>query len=91
MLGNIITRLKRQNSQSLMQAQMHFDNGVRLAAEGHYPNAVMELKLAVRANPDDADTRVELGVAYHKTGQLAKAIKAYLAALEIHPKLCTCI
>jgi len=68
---------------------MHFDRGVRLAAEGHYPNAIMELKLATRANPEHAETRVELGLAYHQMGQLSKAIKAYLAALEIRPNFMT--
>jgi tetratricopeptide (TPR) repeat protein len=67
MLENIFSRLKRQNSDSL----------------------VIELKLAARANPDDAETRVQLGLAYQNLGQLSKAIKAYLSALEIHPKFVT--
>jgi len=89
MLGNIFGQLKRQNSQSLMRAKMHFDKGVRLAAEGHYPHAVMELKLAARANRKHAESRVELGLAYHHMGQLSKAIKFYLAALEIRPNFVT--
>jgi len=44
MRGNIFSRLTRPNSQSLMQAQLHFDKGMRLAAEGLYPNAVIELR-----------------------------------------------
>ena len=89
MLGDIFSRLKQPDSQSLMQAQKHFDEGVRLATEGFYANAVVELKLAIRANPEDAETRVELGLAYHKMGQLSKAIKAYLTALEIRSNLVT--
>lgn len=86
---DIFSRLKRQNSQSFMQAQMHFDKGVRLAAEGFYANAAVELKLATRANPGHAEAQLELGLAYHKTGQLSKAIKAYLSALEIDPSCVT--
>jgi Flp pilus assembly protein TadD len=89
MLDNILNRLKRQSSQSLMQGQLHFDNGVRLAAQGHYPLALLELKQATRANPDHAEARVELGLTYHKMGQLSKAIKAYLSALEIQSNLVT--
>ena len=81
----MFSRLKRQNSQSLMLAQMHFDKGVRLATEGDYSNAIIELKLAARANADDAEIRVELGLAYHKMGQCPKAIKAYVSALELRP------
>jgi len=85
----IFNRIKRRKSDSLAEAQMHFDEGVRLASEGFYSEAVMELKLAARANPDDADALVELGIAYHKMGQLPKAIKAYLAALEIRSNFVT--
>lgn len=85
MRGNIFSRLKRQDSQSLMEAQTHFDEGARLAAEGLYRNAIVELKLAIRANPDHVEARVELGFVYYKLGQLPKAIKAYLSALEVRP------
>ena len=71
MRGNIFSRVKRPNSQSLMEAQMHFEKGARLAAEGLYPNAVMELKLALRLNPDHVEARVELGLVYYKMGQLS--------------------
>ena len=43
MLGDIFSRLKRPNSQSLLQAQIHFDEGVRLATEGSYAKAIVEL------------------------------------------------
>jgi tetratricopeptide (TPR) repeat protein len=71
MLGNVFSRLKGQDSQSLMQAQRHFDKGVRLSAEGHYANAVMELKLA--------------GAAYDELGQFVNALKVYMKAIMLAP------
>ena len=53
--------------------------------QGLYPKAVVEFKLATRANPDHAEARVELGLTYHQMGQLHKAIKTYLSALEVRP------
>jgi hypothetical protein len=44
MIGTIFGKVRRRNSQSLIEAQMHFDEGVRLAAKGLYPKAVIELK-----------------------------------------------
>jgi len=85
----ILNRIKRRQSDSLAEAQVHFDEGVRLAAEGLYQEAVMRLKLATRTDPDHAEARVELGRAYHKMGQLPKAVKAYLSALEIRSNLVT--
>jgi len=85
MLGTIFTRVRRGNSPSLIESQMHFDEGLRLVAEGLYPQAVSELKLAIRINPNHAGARLELGLTYQKLDQLPKAIKAYLSALEIYP------
>ena len=50
----ILKRIKRRKSDSLAEAEMHFDEGVRLASAGCYPEAVVELKLAARANPEHA-------------------------------------
>ena len=83
----IFNRIKRRKPDSVAEAQIHFDEGVRLSAEGLYPEAVIRLKLATRTNPDQAEARVELGLAYHKLGQFSKAIKAYLSALQIHPSV----
>jgi len=79
----IFNRIKRRKPDSLAEAEMYFDEGLRLASKSLYPEAVMKLKLATRANPEHAEARLELGLAYHKMGQLRKAIKAYLSALEI--------
>ncbi|HJP92988.1 MAG TPA: tetratricopeptide repeat protein [Pyrinomonadaceae bacterium] len=68
---------------------MHFDEGIRLATKGLYPNAVVELKSATRANPQHAEAWLELGRSYHSMHQPAKAIKAYLVALEVRPSFVT--
>ena len=85
MLGNILSRLTREESHSPIDAQKHYDAGVGLATRGLYPNALVEFKLALRADPKFAEAQVELGSTYHKVGQLDKAIKSYLTALRIRP------
>ena len=42
-----------------------------------------------RQRPESPEDCVELGLAYHTTGQLTKAIKAYLSALELSPDFVT--
>jgi tetratricopeptide (TPR) repeat protein len=89
MLENIFTRVRRRGSQSLIEAQQHFEEGARLAAADLYPEAVVEFKLATRANPEYAEAWGELGLTYHKMGQLHKAIKANLSALEVQSNFIT--
>lgn len=81
----IFNKVTRRRPDSRAEAQMHFDEGVRLAAEGLHPEAVIKLKLATRTIPDHAEARVELGRSYQKMGQLTKAIKVYRSVLETHP------
>jgi tetratricopeptide (TPR) repeat protein len=45
------------------------------------------LQPAVRANPDMADLRFLLGVAYEKTNQRQKAIAQYKEALRLYPNM----
>src|SRR5215213_8017452 len=85
MLGNIFTRLAREEPHSSTDAQEHFEAGLRLATDGLYPKALVEFKLAVRANPKFAEAQVKLGSTYHKVGQLDKAIKTYLSVLQTRP------
>ena len=40
----ILTKFKRSESQSPVDAQRHFDSGVRLASIGLYAKALVELK-----------------------------------------------
>ena len=85
MLGNIITRLKRQNSQSLMQAQTHFDNGMRLAAEGHYPKAIKAYLAALEIDPKFVTAYKNLGAGYDEIGQFVDALKVYAKAIVLAP------
>ncbi len=88
MLGkNILTKLGWREPNSPVDAQSHFEEGVRLAEQGHYIEALVELKQAIRADPDCAEAQLEIGVTYQKMGRPNQAIKAYLAALEIRADL----
>ena len=42
-----------------------------------------------RQRPESPEDCIEVGLAYHKIGQLSKAIKAYQAALELRPNFVT--
>lgn len=49
-------------------------------------NAIMEFEKAIEINPWKADFKVNLGRAYLAAGDMAKARKALLAALDQEPK-----
>lgn len=83
---NIFSRLKRQNSQSLMQAQTHFDNGMRLAAEGHYHKAIKAYLAALEIDPKFVTAYKNLGAAYDERGQFVDALKAYTKAIMLAPQ-----
>jgi tetratricopeptide (TPR) repeat protein len=48
-------------------------------------DAVRYLELAVKVRPRDADARANLGVAYYKTGDLARAIASFERAVALAP------
>lgn len=55
----------------------------------HHPersaDAVRYLERAVEIQPDDADARANLGVAYYQTGDLARAIASFERAVALAP------
>jgi len=46
---------------------------------------VRYLEMAVKVRPRDADARANLGVAYYKTGDLARAIASFERAVALAP------
>jgi tetratricopeptide (TPR) repeat protein len=86
MRENIFSRLKRQNSQSLMQAQMHFDKGVRLTAEGQLSKAVKAYLWALEIDPRFVTAYKHLGAAYDELGQFVDALKVYAKAIVLTPQ-----
>ena len=85
MLADIFSRLKRQDSQSLMQAQMHFDKGVRLAAEGQFSKAVKAYLSAIEIHPKFLTAYKYLGAAYDELGEFVNALKVYTRAIMLAP------
>ena len=53
------------------------EQGNRLASSGQLQEAIQTYEKARRANPGNADVYYLLGSAYHRTGDLAKALEAY--------------
>lgn len=91
MLGtNILDKLRRERNKSVLGAQSHYENGVRLAEQNRYPDALVEFKEAIRAKPGFWEAQLELGITYDRMGRTNEAIKAYFAALETQPDLVKC-
>ena len=86
MLPDIFSRLKRPNSQSLMEAQMHFDKGVRLAVEGQLSKATKAYLAAIEIDPKFVTAYKYLGAAYDELGQFVDALKVYAKAIVRAPQ-----
>lgn len=66
-------------------SQSLYMQGRHLAEQGEYDQAITLLYDEIRANPESADAWRELGVAYYKKGELAKAEDALKQAHQIRP------
>ena len=66
--------------------QFYRDRGSDAAAAGNWPEAVDNLRRAVEAEPEDADTRVNLGIALQRRGDAPAAVEEYEAALRLDPR-----
>ncbi len=64
----------------------HINNGVDLQQKKLYAPALEEYKLALQANPNNADVWVNMGTVYQAQEDYAKAIEAYQKALQIDPR-----
>ena len=61
------------------------EEGAELIRDGEHPLAVHELLRQIDADPGNPYAYYFLGTAFFETGELLKALKAYLQALEIKP------
>ena len=61
--------------------------GERLLSEGHYPEALEQLKQAVTLMNTNALAWNSLGLAYHNVGDMTNAAQAYQAALKYNRDL----
>ena len=66
-------------------SQSLYMQGRNLSEQGEYDQAIALLYDEIRANPESADAWRELGVAYYKKGELAKAEDALKQAQQIMP------
>src|SRR5690348_16609652 len=62
-------------------------NGERLIRDGKYAQAITRLETATKLLPGNAQAFNHLGLAYHKAGQPAAALKAYEQARRCDPNL----
>ncbi len=60
--------------------------GAILTQQGHYEEAIAELKRAVELDPDQPDAHYRLGRVYQATGKQAAAQKEFTRVRELHEK-----
>jgi tetratricopeptide (TPR) repeat protein len=59
--------------------------GAALAHEGHYEDAIQEYTLALKADPSNSGIRLNMGLAYYKTGDIAHASHEFEAVYATQP------
>jgi tetratricopeptide (TPR) repeat protein len=67
------------------EAEKHFKIGVQYFEEHQLEEALKELRLAVKLNPEHADAHYNLGGLYHLVKAYSQAIKEYEEVLRIDP------
>ncbi|SRR6266540_5940748 len=77
---------RKEPSERELLGLRHYQNGVALANEGLYEEALDEFKHAIRKNNDFAEAHNEIGRMYHQLGHFDKAIKAYQGVLRVDPR-----
>lgn len=63
-----------------------YEEGVSLAQQELYHDALTSFRLALKHNPDDPATLEQMAVAYTHIGQHTEAVRSYSRALDIRPK-----
>lgn len=63
-----------------------YDTALNYLAQGRYEEGIALLEVVVEAAPQLSAPRVDLGIAYHRAGNLAAAESNLLAALESNPE-----
>lgn len=63
----------------------YYAEGVALARQERFHEALTHFRLALREDPDDAATHAQMATAYTHIGMREEAMKAYRKALELEP------
>lgn len=63
----------------------YYAEGVALAGQERFHEALTHFRLALREEPDDAATHAQMGTVYTHIGMKDEAVKAYRKALELEP------
>ena len=72
---------KREN------ANVHFEEGLKLQKAGNYKDASKKYEKAVEADAEYAEAWSNLGYTYRKQGYFNEAVKAYKKAIKLSPNL----
>lgn len=65
----------------------YLSEALALERVGDYDGALTSYRLALRAQPNDPRTLVNMGIAFSRIGQEDEAVRAYRRALSIDPAL----
>ena len=68
-------------------AERHAERGCALCDEGRLDEAIVEFRLAVALQPDDADLRFDLGRLLDVVGRLEEAAEEYQAAIGLRVRV----
>jgi protein O-mannosyl-transferase len=74
-----------ETSPSLSEAETHFLQGAAHIEEGAIDEAIKELKVALKLNPNDPRIYNNLGIAYRKKQRVDEALSNYRKALDLDP------
>src|SRR5215467_4280107 len=63
----------------------YFDVAKRYAAQGKYPEAIVEYRNAIAIDPNFGEARYSLGQAYMRTGETQSGYREYVRAADLLP------
>jgi tetratricopeptide (TPR) repeat protein len=66
-----------------IKAETHHKNGLALAIDGKYEEAIIELNKAIELDPEYAAAYYDRGIAYDKGGEVAKARVDYEKCIDL--------
>jgi tetratricopeptide (TPR) repeat protein len=69
------------------RATMYYDAGVKAAAKGLFPDAILSFKMAVALNKKFDSAYAEMGTAYYKSNKIDSALSCYRNSVTINPKM----
>jgi Flp pilus assembly protein TadD len=66
--------------------RVEYQEALSLLDQGRYADGIARLKSVAAAAPELSAPRIDLGIAYHRTGDLDSAEQSLLAALALNPE-----